>query len=352
MNLDDINTFPALDPQGMLAHIDGLPNQLQQAWEISRTLPLQDSQGIRQVLVAGMGGSAIGASLLEAYIAPQCRIPVTVYRNYDLPAWVAGPETLVIASSHSGNTEETLSAFEAARQRGCKLMAVSTGGDLANKAEGIGAPVWRFEHYGQPRAAVGFSFGLLLGICARLGLIADPSEEVADAIRAMREQQETIGVGSPVERNSAKRMAGQLYGRLPVIFGADHLEPVARRWKGQLSEIAKSCAAYEVLPEGDHNTLAGALNPESTLGQVMMVFLRANGYHPSNLLRTNLTKKVFMLEGLNTDFVDATGETRLAQQWTALHFGDYTAYFLAMAYGIDPTPIDTIESFKGEMLRA
>ncbi|HEX2980109.1 MAG TPA: hypothetical protein VHO48_07585, partial [Anaerolineaceae bacterium] len=120
MNLDDVSTFRSLDPQDMLGHIDGLPAQLEKAWELGQTQPLPDKAGLRQILIAGMGGSAIGADLIASYVAPLCPLPITVHRDYDLPAWANGPETLVIASSHSGNTEETLSAFEAARQHNCR----------------------------------------------------------------------------------------------------------------------------------------------------------------------------------------------------------------------------------------
>jgi glucose/mannose-6-phosphate isomerase len=137
-----------------------------------------------------------------------------------------------------------------------------------------------------------------------------------------------------------------------MVFRADVLEPVARRWKGQISEVAKAAGAFEALPEADHNTLAGVNNPEEILPRVMMLFLRAASYHPRNRLRTQLTKQGFMLEGIGTDFIEAVGETRLAQQWTALHFGDYTAYYLAMAYGEDPTPVEAIESLKREMKSA
>jgi glucose/mannose-6-phosphate isomerase len=165
----------------------------------------------------------------------------------------------------------------------------------------------------------------------------------------MRAQQRGIQANVPVVNNPAKRMAGQLYGRWAVILGADVLEPVARRWKGQLNELAKSWAQFDALPEADHNTLAGIENPEEALAHAMVLFLRAPSYHPGNRLRTDLTKKTMMLEGLNTDFVDAQGPDRLAHQWTALHFGDYTAYYLAIAYGLDPNPIDAIQRFKSEM---
>lgn len=349
MNLDDYASFSEVDTRDMLGEIDGLPDQLQMAWELGREQPLPRWDDIRQVIIAGMGGSAIGADLLEAYIAPHCRIPVVVHRNYDLPAWARGRETLMIASSHSGNTEETLSAFECAVSNDCQVLVIATGGELMSRADQAGTAQWQFQHTGQPRAAVGYSFGLLLVVFARLGLILDPADQLQTAADAMRSQQKKLYARVPAAQNPAKRMAGQLMGRWVAVFGADILEPVARRWKGQLSEVAKSWAQFEFLPESDHNTLAGLVNPEANLMKTMALFLRAPSYHPRNLLRCNLTKKIFMLEGLNTDFVDAEGGDRLAHQWTMLHLGDYTAYYLAMSYGVDPSPVESIEGLKREM---
>ncbi|HZD55594.1 MAG TPA: bifunctional phosphoglucose/phosphomannose isomerase [Anaerolineales bacterium] len=352
MNLDDVSAFAKIDTQDMISEIDGLPDQLLAAWDLGKNLSLPDWDGIQHVLVSGMGGSAIGADLVRAYVSPACPVPVITQRNYGLPAWAKGPETLVIASSHSGNTEETLSTYDKAVERGCRMLAVTTGGKLAQAAQKNGVPLWRFEHQGQPRAAVGYSFGLLLAILHHLGLVPDAQEELDTAVSAMRAQQESLRAEVPVVENPAKRMAGQLFGRWVAVLGADILAPVARRWKGQISEIAKAWGQFEFLPESDHNTLAGLYNPEGALSNTFVLFLRAASYHPRNQLRTELTKKAFMLEGLNTDFIDAQGETSLAHLWTALHFGDYTAYYLAMAYGVDPTPVEAIESFKQEMRQA
>lgn len=352
MNLDDHTTFSRIDSQNMLAQIDGLPEQLRQAWELGQQHLLPAWEGIRQVLVAGMGGSAIGADLLAAYLASKCPIPVIVHRDYGLPAWAGGPDTLVIASSHSGNTEETLSAFNAALENRCKILAIATGGRLAEAAVESGVPLWTFEHKGQPRAAVGFSFGLLLAAFSRLNLLPDPQEELMAAIAAMKVQQTSLMADVPVARNLAKRLAGQLVGRWVAVFGAGLLAPVSRRWKGQISELAKSWAQFEFLPEADHNTLAGVSNPGDLLESSIALFLRSASDHPRNRLRLELTRKTLMLEGLNTDIVDAQGNTPLENLWTCLHLGDYVAYYLAMAYGADPTPIPAIESFKREMLAA
>jgi glucose/mannose-6-phosphate isomerase len=310
---------------------------------------LGDFSQVRQVIVAGMGGSAIGADLLKAYIAPLSTISIDIHRDYGLPAWAEGPETLVIVSSHSGNTEETLSAMDAALERGCSLLAISTGGKISELAKENGTDLWIFQHKGQPRAAVGYSFCLLLNVFTRLGFIMDPTEELNDAIAEMKKQRELFSVEIPDHQNPAKRLAGQLVDRWVSVFGADLLAPVARRWKGQISEIAKAWGQYEDLPEADHNTLAGVINPEPVLVKTIALFLQADGNHPRNQRRIELTKKNFMVEGINTDLIQAIGESRLAQMWTIIQFGDYTAYFLAMAYGVDPTPVAVIENLKREL---
>ncbi|MBE0695429.1 MAG: bifunctional phosphoglucose/phosphomannose isomerase, partial [Anaerolineaceae bacterium] len=258
MNLDDLSVFHQLDTQNMMDSINELPDQLMAAWVTGLALPIPaDLRDLRQVVIAGMGGSAIGADLLAAYAAESCLLPLVVHRNYDLPAWIQGPETLFIASSHSGNTEETLSAFEQARSRGCRRMALTTGGRLAELGQEDGSFTWRFAHSGQPRAAVGYTFGMLLAVLYRLGLIPDPHQDLKETLEAMRSQQADLLPEVQAANNPAKRMAGQLVGRWVAVFAADDFLPVARRWKGQISEIAKAWGQFESLPEADHNSLAG-----------------------------------------------------------------------------------------------
>lgn len=350
MNLDDINQFKQLDTLNMLGEIDGLPDQLKAAWDLGQTLPLPEVKDIQRVIITGMGGSAIGADLVSAYVMDSCPVPVTIHRDYGLPAFARGRETLVIASSHSGNTEETLDAFKLALKNNCNIVVVCTGGELAKRAKENNLPVWTFQHNGQPRAAVGFSFGLLLAIFTRFNLIPDPAKDMEEAVAAMKKSQQHLRPDVPATKNPAKRYAGQLMGRWVTVMGAGILAPVARRWKGQVNELAKAGANFEFLPEADHNTLAGTLHPEEVLNpHTITMFLRSPSDHPRNRLRSDLTREAFMLEGLNADFADARGSSSLAHMWTLILFGDYMAYYLAMAYGVDPTPIEALVSFKNAM---
>lgn len=232
-------------------------------------------------------------------------------------------------------------------------MVVCTGGTLAKRAGEKNIPVWTFEHKGQPRAAVGFSFGLLLALFERLGFLPDQKEAMQDAITWMKRSQERMKPEIPTVKNPPKRYAGQLMGRWVTVVGSGVLSVVARRWKGQINEVAKAGANFEFIPEADHNTLAGTMNPEETLNaHTMTIFLCAPSDHPRNRLRLDLTRKAFMLEGMNTDSVQARGHTPLAHMWTTILFGDYMAYYLAMAYGVDPTPIKALVDFKKAITEA
>ena len=353
MNLDDLARFKQLDTLNMLGEIDNLPDQLGFAYQLGMKHQLPDWKNFKQVVIAGMGGSAIGADLLASYCASLCPLPVSGHRDYGLPLFARDAETLVICSSHSGNTEETLTAFEAARKANCRIIVVCTGGKLAKLAKENDLPLWTFDHAGQPRAAVGFSFGLLLAMFQRLGFIPDQKSAVDDALASMKKSQEHLKADVPAATNPAKRYAGQLMGRWVTIMGSGLLTTVARRWKGQMNEVAKAGANFEFLPEADHNTLAGTVNPEEVLNpHTMTLFLRAPSDHPRNRLRSDLTRQAFMLEGMNTDYVDARGETPLAHLWTLILFGDYVSYYLAMGYGMDPTPIQALIAFKEAMSEA
>ena len=353
MNLDDLEYFKKLDTLNMLGEIDHLPDQLIRAYELGTRHELPDVKDVRQVVIAGMGGSAIGADLLASYCGSLAPLPVSVHRDYGLPLYARGAETLVICSSHSGNTEETLDAFEAALRAECRIMVVCTGGELAKRAREKNLPVWTFEHTGQPRAAVGYSFGLLLALFERSGFLPYQKDALEDAVAAMKKTQARLKADIPAAKNPAKRYAGQLMGRWVTVVGSGLLTTVARRWKGQINEVAKAGANFEFIPETDHNTLAGTMNPEETLNaHTMTIFLCAPSDHPRNHVRMELTRKAFMLEGLNTDFIEARGKTPLAHIWTTILFGDYMAYYLAMAYGVDPTPIKALVDFKQSMSEA
>jgi glucose/mannose-6-phosphate isomerase len=255
-------------------------------------------------------------------------------------------ETLVVCSSYSGNTEETISAFRQAQKAGCNLLVLTRGGKIQELAEDAGVDVWKIGHTGQPRAAVATSFGLLTALFSRVNLIPLQDSDVLNTVKFLEEEKINLDPDAPISKNAAKRLAGQLYGRIVGIVGSDLMAPVAVRWAGQINELAKGWSQALTLPEMDHNSLAGILNPAGSLTNLAVVFINSKFDHPRNQLRSELTRKIFMLEGVNTDFFNSRGVNELDQLWSAIQFGDYVAYYLAMMYEIDPTPIPAIEQLK------
>lgn len=343
MNLDDLDLFKKIDAQNMLAQIDGLPDQLQSAWELGQTLPPPDFSDIQNIIISAMGDSAVAAELVTASVFSDIRLPVALHRGYGLPASASGKKTLVICCSHSGNTEEVLDAFEAAVKNDCSILVITTGGTLAKRASEKNIPTWTFDSKG----AIGFAFGFILALFSRLGFIPDPTADVTEAVAMMKRSQLHIRAEVIAAKNPAKRYAGQLVGRWVTFVGTETLAPIARYWKTLVNQFAKAGANFEIIPEANHNTLTATLNPNETLNaHTMTLFLRAPSDNPRNRLRSDLMRQAFLLEGLNTDVIDARGDSIIANLWTLIIFGDYMAYYLAMAYKADPSEESAVINFK------
>jgi glucose/mannose-6-phosphate isomerase len=337
----------------MLERISELPQQCRQAWTLVQGLEWPPDQGaIRHVAVLGMGGSAIGGALLQGLVAGECAIPITVVRGYTPPAFVRGPDCLVIGCSYSGNTEETLSALAQALERGARPMAVTTGGKLAALAQERGIPLIRFDYPSQPRAALGYSFTLLLGLFCRLGLVRDYSADLEEAIRVMDAWQSEIGPEVPTTRNAAKSLAGRLGNRFPVVFGAGFLAAVANRWKTQFNENSKHWAFFEVLPELNHNTVVGLGIPQGVRERAIVLMLRSNLGHPRVQTRWEATRELLAREDVAVEVLHGRGESSLAHMLSLIHFGDYVSYYLGMLNGVDPTPVETIAFLKRRLAQA
>ncbi len=352
IDLNDVQAIRSADPDGMFQHIAGLPTQCEAAWQDAQKVDVPDSlRTVSQVVITGMGGSAIGGALLASLAGPRGRVPVHVVRDYTLPAFASGPSTVVIASSHSGNTEETLSAFQQARDRKCQLMAMASGGKIAEMARKFGAPFMRVPYRSQPRAALGYSFAPLVAFASRLGWIDDQSANLKEATAVMRAWNEELGLESPIVRNLAKREAGQLMGRFVIVYGAGTFIEVARRWKGQVNENGKHFAALEALPEADHNALLGSSYPEDMAGRLKVIFLTGPSDHPRNAARAEMTREFLMMQGCDTDIVSARGDSPLAQMLSLIQLGDWISGYLGVLNGADPSDTELLLEFKARMAK-
>jgi glucose/mannose-6-phosphate isomerase len=299
-----------------------------------------------------MGGSAIGGALLQGLVADECDVPIALVRGYDLPAFAHGPKTLVVASSYSGNTEETLSCFRQALRRKTRAIAITTGGELANMAREARVPVIHFQYESQPRAALGYSFILLLGMAYRLGLIHDYTEDVAEAARVMLNWQDGIRVQVPMEDNLAKKTASRIAGRLPVIFGAGFLTAVANRWKTQFNENAKQWAFFEMLPELNHNAVVGFESPAVVQENSIVLMLRSDLDLQRVKARWDVTRQLLGRVGVASQEFYGRGESPLAQMLSLIHIGDFISFYLAMLGGVDPTPVEAIAFLKQRLAQS
>jgi len=292
-----------------------------------------------------MGGSAIGGDLLRTLLETECPVPITVNRDYTVPAYV-NERTLAIASSYSGDTEETLAALKAARQAGAMLLAIATGGELAARAQEWNLPLLTFDYRAQPRAALGHSIVALIGIVCRLGLASDKAADLDEAVVMMESWQREINEAVPLAENAAKQLALKLHEHLSVVYGAGHLSEVARRWKGQFNENAKAWAFFEQLPEMNHNALAGTEFPTDLAEEIVAVMLTSSLDHPRTRVRFQITQEILSQRGVSCEVVEARGASRLAQMLSAIHFGDYVSFYLAMLTDIDPTSLEVVNYLK------
>lgn len=350
--LDDLGALRRLDRSDMLGAAAALPGQVRDAWAISRPLVVPDThRAVTAVAVLGMGGSAIGGDLVRGIWADRLRVPIEVIRGYDLPAWV-GPDTLVVASSHGGTTEETISAFGQAAERKAPTAIISTGGTLLEVARRARLPHLAFPGGGQPRAAVGYAVTLLAGLLERTGLLDIAGTEVEAAARSADARVAASLPEVPTAQNEAKRLAWAIVDRLPIIEASGLLGPVARRWKTQLNENGKTTAVWEELPEATHNAVVGYPQPDTLKDHLLVLFLESDHDHERNRLRARLSRELLESSGISSEVVAVTGEGRFGQALDAVVRGDYASIYLAALYGVDPTPVESISMLKAAMALA
>ncbi len=346
VNLDDLLTYRQIDTSGMLNHLHEFPEQCQHAWEKVLTFKLpREYTRIEKVIILGMGGSAIGGEMVRGLALAESKVPIWVYRDYNLPPFV-DEDTLVIASSYSGNTEETLSTFTESLKTPAKKLVLTTGGRLGELAEREGIPVFIIDYQAPPRAAFPHSFVPLLGILQKVGLLGDKSVNLQEALQTLNKLSRDFIETTPLASNPVKQLATKLWERITVIYGAGILSPVAQRWKTQINENSKTWAFLEFFPELSHNAVVGYEFPSPVKENVFVILLHSALLHPRIQLRYEATAKLLAKSGISHESVKAVGETSLAQVMSLVLFGDYLSFYLAMLNRIDPTPVDSIDFVK------
>lgn len=350
--LDDPKRCAEIDPTGMLRWVENFPSLCEQGIELGQKAPLpprEKLQTLMNIVIAGMGGSAMGGDLVRSFAKPQCDYPIEVVRDYQIPDY-AGVSSLVFACSFSGNTEETLSAYDKALEAGACLVGLTTGGKLLERCERDGTPCIQIPGGMSPRAALPLSWFSLIAYWARLELIDVAQTELDDLIQTARRCVEQYGGQVPLSSNPAKQLATQLVDKIPVMYASEGpFEPVARRWRAQFNENAKVFAHDMTVPEMNHNEILGWKNPASLLKHFYVICLRDQGDLRACSKRFEVMQPIIEPVAGGYATVASEGRHTLGRMVSLVMLGDFTSVYLAYLLGEDPVPIPAIDHFKAEL---
>jgi glucose/mannose-6-phosphate isomerase len=340
-----------IDKSGMYDVIFNFPEQIETAADIGRGLsPDPDYyRDIENIVLCGMGGSAIGGELARSYLYDKVKIPFHICRHYKIPAFV-NEHSLVIASSYSGNTEETLGAVKTALERRAGIFCMTTGGELGALARAKNFLSATLPGGYQPRAALAFSIIPLLYLLAKIKLSPNIDDLIADLVEGLKTYRKQYAVETDIEDNPAKKLAERLYGKIPLVYsGPEITDAVGMRFKGQLCENAKVLAFSNQFPELNHNELVGWELVEKHRDHLIVVLLRDSDDHPQISRRMAITKKIIEKTGVETVNVYSQGDFPLGRIFSLIQIGDFASFYLAILNGADPTPVESIENLKKKL---
>lgn len=347
-----------LDSSKMADVLYGFPDQIRQAISIGESGPIWRQTAVsNRYALFGLGGSAIGGDLLRSYLAAtdgSTHLDFSVHRSYETPHWLDS-DTNVICSSYSGETEETLSAFDQARKRTMRIVCITTGGTLGQRAVTFGTPVINIPPGFQPRCALAYSFFPLLTILGRYGAIESRSmrtltrsiNETVRNLEALRDE-----YASKNTKNPAYSLAKKLVDSVPVFYSAnDRLDAVNLRWRGQIQENAKQTAFGNVLPEMNHNEINGWQFPPNLVKNFQIVLLRDPDDHTRVKARFDVMRDILKSSVGGITELQGVGKSLLSRMFTLTYLADWTSYHLALLNGTDPTPVPVIQKLKGALAK-
>jgi len=338
-----------LDSSGMAGDILAVPDHLRDAlWRVETAAisPVDSPSGL---IIAGMGGSAAGGMLAEAILGDRSRRAIALSRGYMLPSWTSA-DTTVLCSSYSGDTEETLAAYDAAGVIGANRIVATSGGSIADMARADGVPVIPLPGVLQPRCAIGYMVVAALEAAALSGAADQIHTEIDVASAHLEPLMAELGPDGP-DNSEAKVLAQALEGRIPIIVGADATASVAYRWKTQINENPELPCWSAELPEADHNEIVGWVGA-AELGRFAVVMLGDSDSHPRERERFDITAQMVEQAGIPVFRAESKGETRIERVMSLVALGDWVSFYLAIQQGIDPTPVEPIISLKARLARS
>jgi glucose/mannose-6-phosphate isomerase len=342
--LDNVDKINAADKSGMLSFCVNAAKHYSEAAEIANKIKV-DYPKPDNIIVAGMGGSAIGGDLLKDWVKNQLALPIEVSREYKLPAY-ANKKTLVFITSYSGDTEETLGSFLDALKRKCMIFCISSGGALLKYAKKHKVPYLQVPGGMPPRAALPYMFVPLLIYMEKANLVKGVKEELSEALGLLENISKDNSPEKPTSENFSKNLAQNIGEAAPTVYGFGFYRSVAQRFKQQFNENSKSAAKWEFFPELDHNEIVGWEGRGELCKWFSIIFIRDNDEPVEIESRIETTKQIMERVGFMMFDLEVQGKSALAKMLSTIVVGDFVSIYLAVLHGVDPTPVKTINYLK------
>ncbi len=351
INLDDLKTINNIDKSSMLGLIDNFPSQCEEAVKIGMDFErYQVSSHINTIVISGLGGSAIGGDILKRFMEQKIKIPIIVNRSYDLPNFV-NENTLIFTVSYSGNTEETISVFNKALKSNARIIALTSGGALAELSRKHNVPCITIPEGLPPRASLAYLFFPLLIFLQNSGILTgDIFPDINEAIDVLKETRLNFVASQPIKYNQAKQLAIKLFNRVPVIYGSCSLTgAISLRWRNQINENAKTFAIHNIFPEINHNEIMAWATLERFTSGFYVVILQDKDDIDRIKKRIKITKDMISSKVSGISELYSQGNSILARLFSLIYMGDFVSFYLAILYGIDPIPTPEIDLLKREL---
>ncbi len=341
-----------IDRGNMLDLLISFPAQCERAMLIGKMVSIDKryKRSYKNIVFLGLGGSAIGADIIRSYLVDECDIPIHVIRDYTIPRFL-NKDSLVFATSYSGNTEETLSMYKQVKKRRANIIIITSGGKLEKEAKRNRNLLVTIPKGFPPRSALGYSFIPALVIISRLNIIRDKTRDIKNSVSLLKKLSKEM-IGPDARINISKKIAAQIWGKFPVIYAAArHVDVAALRWRGQLAENSKALSSMHIYPEMNHNEIVGWSNPYVLLKKFVIITLRDRKDHPRIKKRMDISNSIFKKAKFKIIGIDSKGNSLLSRILSLIYIGDFVSFYLSIMYKTDPTPVKRIAYLKAQLAK-